>query len=152
MTYVRETSIEAYHKIRDDGLLSERRWQVYDVLTEHGPMTGNQSILKFKEKYPHIGINTGAIMTRLSELRDRGVVKELGEVKCPISGHQVILWDVTKDLPANPPRKVSKLEAARARIKELEAKVDELEYKLSRSPEKRVIKKMDTSAQHSLFD
>lgn len=91
-------------------------------------------------------------MTRLSELRDRGVVKELGEVKCPISGHQVILWDVTKDLPANPPRKVSKLEAARARIKELEAKVDELEYKLSRSPEKRVIKKMDTSAQHSLFD
>ena len=37
---VRSTSADAYRKIRDEGLLSERRWQVYDALFAHGPCTG----------------------------------------------------------------------------------------------------------------
>ena len=59
-------------------------------------MTGGQLI-------QHVGKvqNTGALKTRLGELRDIGVVTELGTVSCPITGRRVILWDVTSKLPTN---------------------------------------------------
>jgi hypothetical protein len=90
----RRTSIEAYQAILSEGLLSRLRWFVYDLLYHHGPMTGNQLIDRVKTRK-----NTGAFNTRLSELRDLGVVYEVGEVKDPITGRQVILWDVTEKLP-----------------------------------------------------
>lgn len=98
----RRTSIEAYNFIKDNGLLSKRRWQVYDILYQHGPLTGNQLIKIARREYPML--NTGAFNTRLSELRDRQVVSEIKEVLCPISGHRVILWDVNDRLPFTPKR------------------------------------------------
>lgn len=38
----RDTSREAYNKIKEMGLLSQRRWEVYDILYSHGPMTGGE--------------------------------------------------------------------------------------------------------------
>lgn len=90
----RQTSIDAYNTIKENGMLAKRRWEVYSILFSHGPMTGNQ-IIQYVGKIQ----NTGSIKTRLSELRDRGVVVELGTVKDPITGVTVILWDVTKNLP-----------------------------------------------------
>lgn len=94
---MRDTSIEAYNRIKDEGLLSERRLQVYEILFENGPLTGNQLIKIAQKQYPML--NTGAFNTRLSELRNAGVVKELREIICPVTGYNVILWDVTSRLP-----------------------------------------------------
>lgn len=97
---VRETSIEAYNKIKDNGLLSKRRFQVYDILFEFGPMTANECFLKMKEYYAVMGVITNSnTTTRLGELRDLGVARELGKRICSVSGNKVILWDVTDGLP-----------------------------------------------------
>jgi hypothetical protein len=62
---------------------------VYAWLYQHGPATGGQ-IDQALTKHAH---------KRLPELRDQGVIEELREVECPVTGHNVILWDVTSELP-----------------------------------------------------
>lgn len=96
---IRETSIEAFNKIRDEGLLSNRRMQVYTVLFENGPLTGNEVFELLKNEYNIQFKNAPSIVSRLGELRNMGVVKEVGKKLCSISGMTVILWDVTKNLP-----------------------------------------------------
>lgn len=96
---IRDTSIEAYNKIKRDGLLSERRWQVYDILYEIGPATGGEIFRHMKKKYgPTIPTNSN-VTTRLGELRHFGVAMEIGKRKCTMTGQMVILWDVTSKLP-----------------------------------------------------
>ena len=95
---IRETSIEAYKKIKESGLLSKRRWEVYDIVCRYGEVTGSQVVKHFLEE---IGGNVhgGSINGRLSELRDRGVIRETKEAPCPITGHVVIFWESTGRLP-----------------------------------------------------
>jgi hypothetical protein len=89
----RQTSIETYRAIEAEGLLSELRFKVYQMVFKHGPMTGNQII----ELAPHK--NSGAYTTRLSELRELGCVYEVKVAPCPVTGRNVIWWDVTANLP-----------------------------------------------------
>lgn len=93
----RQTSIEAYHKIKNNGLLSKRRWQVYDYLFQFGPQTAKQIMLGLsnsRSKF-HGGTFTG----RLSELKRAGVVDDVGQIKCEFSGSTVYIWDITDQLP-----------------------------------------------------
>lgn len=105
---VRETSIEAYNTIRDQGMLSRRRWQTYDGLYKHGPCTGNELIKKIinEDSGYHAFRTQTNILTRLGELRDMGCVKELGETTCSITKMKVILWDVTGVLPKKLTREI----------------------------------------------
>ena len=94
---VRDTSIEAYNKIKENGLLSKRRWQVYDVVYNHGPMTSGEAF-----KILNNGSATKSLTqsrARFTELREMGVFVELGERTCSVTGHAAILWDVTSKLP-----------------------------------------------------
>ncbi len=94
---MRETSIETYKKIRDDGLLSKLRFEVYKYIYENGPCTAKQITLALRKSI------TGADSSyhaRLSELRDRGVIEEVGYAELPQSKHKVILWNTTNKLPA----------------------------------------------------
>jgi len=93
----RQTSIDCYNQIKSEGLLSKRRWEIYDIVFNHGPMTSNEtfdySSLKGVDGYRH---NANA---RMTELRDVGVVQELGTTTCSKTNRTVILWDVTSNLP-----------------------------------------------------
>lgn len=96
---IRDTSIHAYQTIKDNGLLSERRWQVYDCLYHHGPATGNELLLKFTERFGKFNGNSPVVTSRLSELRDLGVAVEVRERPCTITGHNAIEWAVLDCLP-----------------------------------------------------
>jgi hypothetical protein len=96
---VRETSIAAYNAIKDNGLLSGRRFEVYEFLFQHGPCTGNELLAKMKLEIDRFNGNAPNVVTRLGELRDFGVVRELGTRKCNITGMTVTVWDVTDKLP-----------------------------------------------------
>ena len=48
-----------------------------------------------------------------------GVVEELGTVSCPVTGRNVILWDVNSKLPLDLPLKKTKKQAKEDAIKEL---------------------------------
>ncbi len=96
---IRETSIISYNTIRDSGLLSKRRWEVYDVLYHHGPATGAELAMFYRKKYGASSPSNPNTLTRLGELRDMGVVTELGSRICSVTGQTVINWDVTSKLP-----------------------------------------------------
>jgi len=106
---VRETSVEAYHQIRDNGLLSARRFQVYDELFQNGPLTANEVVRKYQQTNPNI--KDASLNGRFSELERLGVIRDTGELKIDaISGHHCILWDVTSNLPVKPKKELSRKE------------------------------------------
>ena len=91
---VRQTSIDCYHKIEEEGLLSKRRLQAYKFLMRYAPCTGSE--LQSKMDYKDGGRD---VQKRLSELRDKGVICEKGTKTCTITGKIAIKWDLTDELP-----------------------------------------------------
>lgn len=102
---VRSTSADAYRKIRDEGLLSERRWQVYDALFAHGPCTGMELLEAMRRDGARSSFVDSQVRARLNELREIGCAKELGTTVCRVTGQKVILWDVTEAMPTEPEKK-----------------------------------------------
>jgi hypothetical protein len=125
-TKVRETSVQAYHKIKDEGLLSEARMVVYDILFHGGPLTAGEIFKLGQERLEGHTEVKGSICARLTELRESGAVKEIGKKTCHVTGHNAILWDVTGQIPEKIERKKSKTQI----IAELEFMVDALKGKV----------------------
>lgn len=88
---VRQSSIEAFKHIKENGLLSARRFNVYEFIVLHGPCTFKQIDMALRQPT----ITSGSYSGRLSELRRMGLIKEVGTTKCPVSGNTVILWEAT---------------------------------------------------------
>ena len=93
---IRDTSIEAYQTIKQEGLLSRARLEVYLALFSMGPCTAGELFIKRVSAHKLV---KGSVCARLTELRQIGVVKEVGEKICEATGQNVILWDVTSKLP-----------------------------------------------------
>ncbi len=112
---MRQTSIDAYRTIAASGLLSKLRLSVYKWLYENGPATAKEVAIGCKENSDHNLDFGGTYTCRLTELREQGCIRELGKTVCKYTGRNVILWDVTGDLPKKPVKKLSnkrKLEIA----------------------------------------
>jgi len=116
---IRDTSIEAFNQIKREGLLSKRRLQAYEIVFQNGPLTMNQLIKIAEVKYNIT--NPGSFNTRLSELRNFGVLKEIDEAPCPVTGRKVIWWDVTSELPKKISQKQKLLEQIDFTSKKLDA-------------------------------
>lgn len=99
---VRETTLECWKKINEEGLLSKRRMEIYNALYACGPMTSNELFREMARVSERVNYN---IVTRLGELRDMGVVIELDTRPCRVTGIEVIVWQVTNKLPIELPRK-----------------------------------------------
>jgi len=116
----RDTSIVVLRQIEGERLLSYTREQVYKVLYHNGPLTA-------REVDRAIGDGSHDPAKRLSELRDRGVVKECAPRACRITGRTVLTWDVTSALPHEPRPGLQKLYDRRSRlIKDLKRVDDEI--------------------------
>lgn len=87
---MRQTSVEAYRKIKDSGVLSTRRWEAYHALFHHGPLTGQE-----------LARLTGVpgMWKRCSELEQVGVVYNSCVRPCKVTGQEAIAWDVTANVP-----------------------------------------------------
>ena len=112
---MRQTSIDCFNEIKQEGLLSKRRLQVYESIYNSAPCTASEV---FKEK--NLKTNQSG---RFTELRDLGVIYEKGERVCSITGRNVIEWDLTDRLPItvkNPNKtKKQRLDAALNSLREL---------------------------------
>lgn len=93
---MRATSLQAYHQIRDEGLLSKTRFAVYEVLVLNGPLTMAQI---HKVLSGSRSVSGGTYTSRLSELREMGVIQVAKRITCPVTGRRAILWEATGDLP-----------------------------------------------------
>lgn len=90
---MRKTSIDVYHKIKENGLLSKMRWEVYDCLYQHGPLSQNETSYKLRGRLDW-GINP-----RFSELEKMGAIEAVGERSDRYTNNNVLIWDVTDSIP-----------------------------------------------------
>lgn len=95
----RETGIQAYRIIKENGLLSRRRFEVYDAVVKIGPATTNEVFVFLRGMGDGAKNPTSNSASRFSELRDQGVIQEVGIRKCSVTGMDVIVWDVVDRLP-----------------------------------------------------
>lgn len=97
---MRETSIEAYNTIKENGMLSDRRWEVYDTLFfSEGVLSHSEVCRIIISRHPLPPGMRHNVPARLNELREMGCVYEVKTKTCPITGMNVIAWDVTTKLP-----------------------------------------------------
>ena len=90
----RQTSIDCFNKIKQEGLLSKRRLEVYEAILKNAPCTTNEAL-----KDVHSGSH--GVGSRTTELRDAGVIYEKDVRPCMVTGRNVIEWDLTDRLPVN---------------------------------------------------
>jgi len=93
----RQTSIDCYNKIKQEGLLSNMRFKVYEAILRKAPCTSGEAFATMTTKENQISQSRA----RFTELRELGVIYEKGEKKCSITGRNVIEWDLTDRLPVN---------------------------------------------------
>ena len=91
----RQTSIECYNKIKKEGLLSKMRFKVYEAIIKNAPCTSGEAFATMTTKENQISQSRA----RFTELRDLGVIYEVQNRKCTITGMSVIEWDLTDKLP-----------------------------------------------------
>ena len=104
---MRQTSLDIYRKITQQGLLPKKRMQVYEVLFNNGALTGSQIAVLFKKKHPS-SEHSESIRNRITELVQQGVVAEVDTIECPITGNMVLQFQTTDSLPVKLERKETK--------------------------------------------
>lgn len=88
----RQTSINCYNQIKAEGLLSKRRFEVYEAIYNSAPCTTNEALKNIQSGSHGVG-------SRTTELRELGVIYEKGVRECRVTGRKVIEWDLTNKLP-----------------------------------------------------
>jgi len=90
----RQTSIDCYNQIKEEGLLSNMRFRVYSALLAMGKPSTT------REVYETMNVIKQEA-TRFTELRKLGVIYEVQNRTCTITGRTSIEWDLTDRLPVN---------------------------------------------------
>ena len=90
----RQTSIDCYNQIKSEGLLSNMRFKVYSALLAMGKPSTT------REVYATMNVIKQEA-TRFTELRKLGVIYEVQNRTCTITGRTSIEWDLTDRLPVN---------------------------------------------------
>ena len=90
----RQTSIDCFNQIKEEGLLSNMRFKVYSALLSMGKPSTT------REVYETMNVIKQEA-TRFTELRNLGVIYEVQNRKCTITGRTSIEWDLTDRLPIN---------------------------------------------------
>lgn len=89
---IRQTSIDCFNQIKAQGLLSKQRFEVYSALLKIGKPSTT------REVYATMNVEKQEA-TRFTELRNIGVIYEVRNRKCNITGRTAIEWDLTDGLP-----------------------------------------------------
>ena len=91
----RQTSIDCYNQIKANGLLSKKRFEIYEALCNLAPCTSAEALSTLLSKNSAITSSRA----RFTELRELGVIYEKGTKRCSITGKTAIEWDLTDKLP-----------------------------------------------------
>ena len=119
MNAVRETSLEAYNYIIENGILSKRMTEAYRNILHYGPVTGNE-LCKLMKKPGQWKL--------MAPLKERGLITEVGKRRCNVTGYNAFAWDVTGNLPSKP----EKFKSKDAIIRELRWEIHKLKLQVLR--------------------
>lgn len=82
---IQQTSIRAFREISEE--INDRQAKVYNTIALM-PKINNTEIAKYLKK----PINT--ITPRVHELRKKGLIKQAGTKKCPITNKTTMAWEI----------------------------------------------------------
>jgi len=85
---MRDTSLEAYKNLIQDGTLKRLKAVVYNYIYNHGPTTQKKAERAFAD------VNS-SISPRFAELEKLGLISIVGKVFCEETNTNNISWDVT---------------------------------------------------------
>jgi hypothetical protein len=111
----RKTSIATFIKIKEEGLLSDLRFKVYEIIYKNQPITISQMIREASRSVT----NTGSFTGRISELKKMDMIYEHHEGPCPVTGRNVIFWATTDSLPKKLEKEPTRTERKKLIIKML---------------------------------
>ena len=92
---IRQTSIDCYYQIKEEGLLSKMIFKVYEAILRKAPCTSAEALSTILSKNSAITSSRA----RFTELRELGVIYEVQNRKCTITSRTSIEWDLTDRLP-----------------------------------------------------
>lgn len=96
---ISQNSINAFNHIKKNGLLSDKRLKVYHIIMSHPEgLTGAQVSKIYKANYPS-SEHSESIRNRITELRDMGVLDEVGNVECEFSKRTVMKYRANTNMP-----------------------------------------------------
>lgn len=116
---MRQTSIDCYNQIKAEGLLSKRRLEVYEAILKSAPCSSGEAFSKMLTSSNVISQSRA----RFTELRELGVIYEVGVKKCSITNRNVIEWDLTDNIP---------LELEKNKTKSKKTKINEVLFLIER--------------------
>jgi hypothetical protein len=96
---INQNSLDAFNHIKKNGLLSDKRLKVYQIFV-HNPngLTGSEVSDIYKKNYPS-SQHSETIRNRITELRDMGVLDEVGNVPCKFTKRTVMKYKVNTNMP-----------------------------------------------------
>jgi hypothetical protein len=97
---INQNSLDAFNHIKKNGLLSDKRLKVYQIFV-HNPngLTGSEVSDIYKKNYPS-SQHSETIRNRITELRDMGVLDEVGNVPCKFTKRTVMKYKVNTNMPS----------------------------------------------------
>jgi hypothetical protein len=102
---IKRTSRLAYEGLVASGQLKGKCQRYLSALIEHGPATSGEVIAEISSR-DYIMRNVNAERGRFTELQARGLIRQIGERPCKISGRLCIVWAPTgRDTPLDEGRK-----------------------------------------------
>ena len=96
---INQNSLDAFNHIKKNGLLSDKRLKVYQIFV-HNPqgLTGSEVSDIYKKNYP-TSQHSETIRNRITELRDMGVLDEVGNVVCSFTKRNVMKYKSNEKMP-----------------------------------------------------
>jgi Fe2+ or Zn2+ uptake regulation protein len=96
---INQNSMDAFNHIKKNGLLSDKRLKVYQIFVNNPlGLTGSEVSDIFKKNYPS-SQHSETIRNRITELRDMGVLDEIGNVDCKFTKRKVMKYRVNTNMP-----------------------------------------------------
>lgn len=104
----RPTSWAAYNHLVASGGLPERQAEIYDIVWHHGPGTSAEIAQRAGREWTQSDTRS-----RWSELVKKGVLQEVGERSCQVTGYEKIVYEVTdRVMPLDIDRQEASMEEA----------------------------------------
>ena len=129
-------SSDAYQSVMNSGLIQMRAAQVYQMHYHLGSLTKREMFEHFKASFPDENVQVDSFGPRYAQLVKAGLMEEVGEKNCLITGQTVTVWDVTTKIPRTKlPKSVSEKQELKLRVGELEVEVKRLNEYIKRNIE-----------------
>jgi hypothetical protein len=92
---VRQTSIDAYNKLKASGKVGQRRLEIYGALFLYGPATSNRLKRQMRTNPLYSEVSIDSAEKRLTELTRMGLVVEVGTEVDLVTGSTGMVFDCT---------------------------------------------------------